>query len=214
MGSELGAWKLNLSGGSAKVDQTHVFAGARALLVATEPGGNKRAQLQHSGPPLFPAQGNKFWGRMMAWAQDLPGKSDQENKNVHYDLIQASGDDPGEYRVAGMGGVLLNYNPHDCYYGTNKPIPQGRWACWEWLFDGGNNIIEFYIDGELQARVQDKGQGCVDGSSSVWQAPSFNQLRIGFVNYQSKAENTVLWLDELAAGPTRMGCPAATAATH
>jgi len=146
----------------------------------------------------------------------LPGMSDKEDKNVHYDLIQASGADPalGEYRVAGMGGVLLNYNPHDCYFGTQKPIPVEKWACWEWLFDGEKNVIEFYIDGVQQARVENKGQGCVDGTSSVWEAPTFSELRIGFVNYQSKAETTTLWLDELELAPDRLNCPTPTAATH
>jgi hypothetical protein len=75
-------------------------------------------------------------------------------------------------------------------------------------------VIEFYIDGVQQARIENKGQGCVDGTSSVWEAPTFNELRIGWVNYQSKAETTTLWLDEFVAGPERIGCPEASAATH
>lgn len=211
----LGSWTKN-GDGAVKVDTTHVFAGSRAMQFVSEPGGNKRSQLERSGAPLFPLAGNKMWGRVMAFAKDLPGMSDKENKNVHYDLIQASGADPavGEYRVAGMGGVLLNYNPHDCYFGTQKPIPEDKWACWEWLFDGEKNIIEFYIDGVQQARIENKGQGCVDGTSSVWQAPTFSELRLGFVNYQSKAETTTLWLDELELASERLTCPSATAATH
>ena len=89
-----------------------------------------------------------------------------------------------------------------------------KWACWEWLFDGEQNIIEFYIDGVQQARIENTGQGCVDGTSSVWEAPTFSELRIGFVNYQSKAETTTLWLDELELAPDRLNCPTPTAATH
>jgi hypothetical protein len=215
-GTDLGAWTQNGDDGTLKADTTHVFAGSKAMQFVSVPGGNKRVQLERSGAPLFPLVGNKMWGRVMAFANDLPGMSDQENKNVHYDLIQASGADPavGEYRVAGMGGVLLNYNPHDCYFGTQKAIPEDRWACWEWLFDGDKNVIEFYIDGVQQARVESMGQGCVDGTSSVWEAPTFSELRIGFVNYQSKSETTTLWLDELEIGPERIDCPSPTAATH
>jgi hypothetical protein len=210
-----GIWTKN-GEGAIQVDTTHVFAGAQSMQFVSEPGGNKRGQLELDGAPLFPLTGNKMWGRVMAFAQDLPGMSDKENKNVHYDLVQASGADPalGEYRVAGMGGVLLNYNPHDCYFGTQKPIPEDKWACWEWLFDGEKNVIEFYIDGVQQARIENKGQGCVDGTSSVWEAPTFSEMRIGFVNYQSKAETTTLWLDELEIGPERLNCPTPTAATH
>jgi hypothetical protein len=215
-GADLGAWTQNGEDGTLMLDGSHVFAGAKAVHIVSEAGGNKRVQLERSGAPLFPLVGNKMWGRLMAFAQDLPGMSDKEAKNVHYDLIQASGADPavGEYRVAGMGGVLLNYNPHDCYFGTQKPIPEDKWACWEWLFDGEKNVIEFYIDGVQQARIENKGQGCVDGTSSVWEAPTFSELRVGFVNYQSKAETTKLWLDELETGPERIGCPSPTAATH
>lgn len=215
-GEDFGAWTQNGENGTLTLDGVHTFAGAKAVHIVSEPGGNKRLQLERSGAPLFPLAGNKMWGRLMAFAQDLPGMSDKEAKNVHYDLIQASGADPavGEYRVAGMGGVLLNYNPHDCYFGTQKPIPEDKWACWEWLFDGEKNVIEFYIDGVQQARVENKGQGCVDGTSSVWEAPTFSELRVGFVNYQSKAETTKLWLDEYESGPERIGCPAPSAATH
>jgi hypothetical protein len=213
--ADFGMWTKN-GEGAIQLDTTHVFAGTKSMQFVSEPGGNKRGQLERSGAPLFPLAGNKMWGRVMAFAKDLPGMSDEEDKNVHYDLIQASGADPalGEYRVAGMGGVLLNYNPHDCYFGTQKPIPVDEWACWEWLFDGEKNVIEFYIDGVQQARIENKGQGCVDGTSSVWEAPTFSELRIGFVNYQSKAETTTLWLDELEVGPERLSCPTPTAATH
>lgn len=210
----LGTWKQNGTDGTIKVDATHAFAGQQAMQIVSLPGSNKRTQLERTGAPLFPAANNVLWGRVMAYAHGLPGMSDKEDKNVHYDLIQASGEQPGEYRVAGMGGVLLNYEPHDCYFGTQKPIPEDKWACWEWLFDGDKNVIEFYIDGVQQARIENKGQGCVDGTSSVWEAPTFNELRIGFVNYQSKAETTTLWLDEFAAGPARVGCPAASPTAH
>jgi len=214
-GTDLGMW-MKTGDGAIQPDMTHVFAGSKSVQFVSEPGGNKQGQLERSGAPLFPLAGNKMWGRVMAFAKALPGMSDKENKNVHYDLIQASGADPavGEYRVAGMGGVLLNYNPHDCYFGTQKAIPTDKWACWEWLFDGEKNVIEFYIDGVQQARIENKGQGCVDGTDSVWQAPTFSELRIGFVNYQSKAETTTLWLDELEVGPERLTCPTPTAATH
>ncbi len=214
-GADFVGWTKN-GAGAIQLDTTHVFAGSKSVQFVSEPGGNKRGQLERSGAPLFPLTSNKMWGRVMAFAKDLPGMSDKENKNVHYDLIQASGADPalGEYRVAGMGGVLLNYNPHDCYFGTQKPIPVDKWACWEWLFDGEKNVIEFYIDGVQQARIENKGQGCVDGTSSVWEAPTFSELRIGFVNYQSKAETTTLWLDELEIGPERLTCPTPTAATR
>ena len=213
-GAGFGDWKPNGTSGKLDVDALHVFSGMQAAHFEINAGANQRLQLERTGAPLFPAQNNAFWGRVMVWASDLPLLSNTENKNVHYDVIQASGATPGEYRIAGMGNVLLNYEPHDCYYGTDKKIPEDRWACWEWLYDGQKNVIEFYIDGALQARVESKGQGCVDGTSSVWQAPEFSKLRIGFVNYQSKADPTDVWMDDFAAGPARIGCPALPTSAH
>jgi hypothetical protein len=214
-GGGFGPWTQNGTSGTLEVDAAHVFSGAQSVHFEVTPGGNRRVQLQRTGAPLFPATNNSFWGRVMVWGTNLPMKSNTEDKNVHFDVIQAnSSSEPGEYRVAGMGNVLLNYEPHDCYYGTNKLIPEDRWACWEWLFDGTNNVIEFYIDGQLQARVQSKGQGCVDGTDSVWDAPTFNRLRMGWINYQSMAETTELWMDDFAAGGSRIGCPAPSGQTH
>jgi hypothetical protein len=213
-GGGFGPWRQNGTSGTLAVETAHAFSGQQAAHFTITPGANRRVQLERTGAPLFPATNNSFWGRVMVWMIDLPGMSNTENKNVHYDVIQASGAEPGEYRIAGMGGVLLNYEPHDCYYGTNKVIPEDRWACWEWLYDGTNNVIEFYIDGQLQARVASKGQGCVDGTDSVWDAPTFTRLRMGFVNYQSKAETTQVWMDDFAAGPARIGCPSAGSQTH
>ncbi len=213
-GGGFGDWKANGTSGTLAVDGMHVFSGAQSVHFNVNAGASQRLQLQRTGAPIFPATNNAFWGRVMVWASNLPMLSNTENKNVHYDVIQASGATPGEYRIAGMGNVLLNYEPHDCYYGTNKPIPEDKWACWEWLYDGSKNVIEFYIDGALQARVESKGQGCVDGTDSVWQAPQFNALRIGWVNYQSKGETNDVWMDDFAVGASRVGCPAPQAGAH
>jgi hypothetical protein len=214
VGGGFGDWKTNGTSGMLSVDSTHVFSGLQSAHFHVDAGANKRLQLERMGAPIFPAQNNAFWGRVMVWASDLPMLSNTENKNVHYDIIQASGGTPGEYRIAGMGNVLLNYEPHDCYYNGKQMIPQDRWACWEWLYDGTKNVIEFYIDNALQARVESKGSGCVDGTSSVWQAPQFNQLRMGWVNYQSKGATNDLWMDDFAVGPQRIGCPASQASAH
>ncbi len=91
---------------------------------------------------------------------------------------------------------------------ATQPAKVAR-STWVASRNGSKNTIEFCLDGQLQARVVEKGHGCVDGTNSVWAAPpAFTQLRLGFVNYQSKAETTTLWIDDFAAGSARLGCPA------
>ena len=90
----------------------------------------------------------------------------------------------------------------------------GRWACWEWLYDGSNNVIEFYIDSTLQACVESKGQGCVDGTDSVWQAPQFDALRIGWVNLPEQARRDGRVAGRLRSGARAHRCPAPQASAH
>ncbi len=213
-GKPLTPWKTSSVGGTVKVDDVHAFSGKLSAHVHVTPGGNRRVQFSRGGAPLFPAEGNAFWGRMMVWASHLPKLSNAENKNVHFDVVQSNGAPatPGEYRISGMGGVMLNYEPHDCWTWVSKQIPQDKWACWEWLFDGGTNSIDFYVDGQLQIHLTSTGQGCVDGTRSVWAAPQFSDLRLGWVNYQSMAETVDMWIDDVAIGSQRIGCAAANPA--
>ncbi len=214
-GKPLTPWKLSSVGGTVKVDDVHAFSGKLSAHVHVTPGGNRRVQLGRSGTPLFPGDRNAFWGRMMVWASHLPKLSNAANMNVHFDVVQSDGAPAtrGEYRIGGMGGVLLNYEPHDCWTWVSKQIPQDKWACWEWLFDGVTNSIEFYVDGQLQIQLKSTGQGCVDGTRSVWAAPQFTNLRLGWVNYQSMAETVDMWIDDVAIGAKRIGCAAANPAT-
>lgn len=204
----LAPWTSSTSGGTLKIDATHVWSGKQAIQVHADPGANKRAQLLRAGAPLFPAQPNALWGRMMVYATNLPPSS------VHYDNVQADGASPGQYRIGGMGGILLNYEPHDCYNHISTPIPQNKWTCWQWLYDGAASTVEFYIDGVLQAKVNGTAQGCVDGTNSTWTAPTFTTVRLGWVNYQSMPAAVDLWIDDVALGAERIACPAAGDSPH
>jgi hypothetical protein len=208
LAGSLAPWTTAANGGALKVDVTHAWSGKQSVQVHADPGANRMAQLLRTGAPLFPAQPNLLWGRMMVYATNLPPST------VHYDNIQADGTGQGQYRIGGMGGILLNYQPHDCYQHISPAIPQNKWTCWEWLYDGPRNTIEFYIDGVLQTKVNGTGQGCVDGTTSTWTAPTFSAVRLGWVNYQSMAAAVDLWMDDVALGGERISCPAAGDAPH
>lgn len=200
--TNLSPWTTSVSGGSVMIDGTHVYSGKQAVLIHADAGANKKAQINRMGAPLFPANPNLFWGRMMVYMSALPASS------VHYDNVQGDGTGTGQYRIGGMGGILLNYEPHDCYDHIMPMLPQNKWSCWQWLYDGTKNTIEFYVDGKLQAQVMSTSQGCVDGTNSVWAAPTFNAVHLGWVNYQATTAGVDLWLDDVALGPDQIACPA------
>jgi hypothetical protein len=206
--TNLTPWTTSTTGGMVKTDGTHVYSGRQSVLIHADAGANKAAQITRTGAPLFPATANSFWGRMMVYMTGLPPAA------VHYDNIQADGQGTGQYRIGGMGGILLNYQPHDCYDHIMPMLPQDKWVCWQWLYDGGKNTIDFYIDGQLQAMVVSTGQGCVDGTKSTWTAPTFNAVHLGWINYQATPAPIDMWMDDVAMGPDRIDCPAANPAAH
>jgi len=202
--TNLAPWTTTVQAGSVTADGTHAYSGKQSVLIHANAGANSRAQINRTGSPLFPANPNLFWGRMMVYMTALPASS------VHYDNVQGDGQGTGQYRIGGMGGILLNYEPHDCYDHIAPMLPQNKWSCWQWLYDGTKNTIEFYVDGKLQAKVVNTSQGCVDGTSSVWAAPMFNAVHLGWVNYQATTAPVDLWLDDVALGTDQIACPTAT----
>jgi hypothetical protein len=203
MPTNLSPWTTTVMAGTVKADTTHAFSGKQSIQIHANPGANSRAQINRTGAPLFPANPNLFWGRMMVYMTALPASA------VHYDNVQGDGTGTGQYRIGGMGGILLNYEPHDCYDHIMPMLPQNKWSCWQWLYDGTKNTIEFYVDGALQAKVVNTSQGCVDGTNSVWAAPMFNAVHLGWVNYQATTAAVDLWLDDVALGPDEIACPTA-----
>jgi hypothetical protein len=78
--------------------------------------------------------------------------------------------------------VLLNYFVEypgvDCWARPSPSyvLPTEQWMCWEWVFDGEANQLEFYIDGQLERTVDQTGDGCLEGGNQVWDAPTFETL--------------------------------------
>jgi hypothetical protein len=208
-GTDLAPWVLNTTNATLRIDTTHVFSGRQAVGIHIDTGANNAAQMTRKGAPVFPATPNLFWGRMMIYMTELPPAG------VHYDIIQGDGQGTGQYRIGGMGTILLNYQPNDCYDHPNNPVPHDAWSCWQWLFDGTSNTIEFYIGGVLQTKVVNTGQGCVGGpATSVWAAPEFNAVHLGWVNYQATTAPVDLWIDAVALGPDQIACPATPTTAH
>ena len=88
-------------------------------------------------------------------------------------------------------------------------VPLGKWMCWEWSFDAGNNDMQFFSDGTLYRHVAMTGDGCLTGNG-VWVAPpDFGMVGIGANIAEIQPTVMQMWFDDIAVGTTgRIGCPA------
>jgi hypothetical protein len=69
--------------------------------------------------------------------------------------------------------------------------------------------MHFWMDGtEIpDLTMSGKGQGCVHQDQSyTWEAPSFEQLDLGWESYQADDART-MWVDDVVISTTRVGCP-------
>jgi hypothetical protein len=228
-----GDWSDQTNNGAVSVDTSQHFGGQKSAKFTTEANsGFKSSFIRLNGAPVFPIQGNAFYGRMMTWLESAPEQS------VHWTFIQGGGVVPAEtyhalYRYGGQhpvtnGGtfvgtqLMANYDTPDSYSGTGPKsdcwdhadkvvLPTGRWACVEWQFDGPNDTMRFWLDGTAidSLTMQGTGEGCVSPpSDQTWKAPAFDNLEIGWESYQGDSART-LYIDDVVLATTKVGCPAA-----
>ncbi len=196
----------------------------------------KSTLLRFVNPKLLPPPGNDVFGRMMFWLDSAPdatvhwtfvdgeGFVSPNDAGVNYHAVVRYG---GQYPLSNPNGgfagsiLMASYDTPDSYNGTGpasdcylqsngETLPMGQWACAEWEFDGGHDVMHFWLNGtELTDLTVDMtGAGCTSQDSSyVWQAPNYTQLDVGWESYQTDGARTI-WLDDLAFGPARIGCPA------
>jgi hypothetical protein len=99
----------------------------------------------------------------------------------------------------------------DCGKSGPSGYPEKKWVCIEWRFDGPRNEMHYWLDGQAQTGVDvvGIGGGCVTAPpGGIWQAPRFDKLMVGW--YAQPFNQPIdLWIDDIAVGTERLGCPAA-----
>jgi hypothetical protein len=213
------AWKPATTAATMTVDSTKAFAGGKALHIKGA-AGTPSAVIVKDGAPLFPISGNVMWGRVMLWLTATPGG------DYHMNSIQAAGTIPGSTQWGKYGWgvqagkVLAGYTVRDTPSGAaivdcSKPsamaFPDQRWVCVEWEFDSAKNEMHMWFDSTLlaDADVIGKGTRCVNNAdlTKPWTGPAFSNLTLGWQQYQASSGALELWMDDLAIGPQRIGCP-------
>ena len=208
-------WKITKnSAGSVTIDSAQHKSGSKAVKFTTT-GAMDYQQAYISLEKIFPVANNAFYGRMMIYATKAA------NDGVHWTMIEgegpatAQGISNAQVRYGGqhMQGLMANYDStgktSDCWQHSATKMPEAKWACMEWYFDGATNTQKFWLDGQAIAdlTVVEEGDGCVSqGTGGKWFYPSFTRLNLGWGSYQ-KDDPREVWIDDVAVGTTRIGCP-------
>jgi hypothetical protein len=219
LGEEPGApWEVRAIGGpsSVVVDDARAFSGSLSVKVATDgTSGFTSAMIGVSGAPVFPLPNNVMYGRVMFYMEQAA------NDGVHWTHIEGRGPLSGQPGVEAMyryGGqheqrLMANYETSmistDCWHHSQTTMPVGEWSCMEWQFDGPNDRMRFWIDGEeiTDLDVMGSGMGCIGNDlSGQWPAPTFDEIRVGWESYQPDDPREA-WIDDVIIDDAPIGCP-------
>lgn len=194
--------------GEAAVASDQARSGTRSLKIGQADNGPRR--IAHDASNF----GSAHWGRIFYRVQTpVPAPF------VHSTMIELQGDGPNigsaGYRVVdtvkdenGMHQFLYNVQPSGAEFGTGSSYDwefDGEWHCAEWHIDGGNQSYHFYYDSEEVTDIAiDNGAGNYDGTEIP--PEGFEEIRVGWYNYQEASPGFVVWLDDLAISADRVGC--------
>jgi len=189
-----------------------VHSGQRSLRMDAIPVWERR--IYHDASAL----GSAHWGRIF-YRVELP----VPDAFVHSTIVALSGDGPrygaSEFRVVdtvkqavgtpdvgSLHQFLYNVQPENSgEFAREGPYDQAfddEWHCAEYRIDASNQSYALYIDGEEELSFED-GAGEYDRSDIP---ESFDELRIGWINYQEAPPGFTAWIDDIAFGSDRIGC--------
>jgi hypothetical protein len=208
-------WKVTKnSAGNVVIDGAQHRSGSKAVKFTTS-GAMSYQQAFISLEKIFPIANNAFYGRMMIYATAAA------KDGVHWTMIEgegantAEGIDNAQVRYGGqqMKSLMANYDSSgkksDCWRHSATKMPEAKWACMEWYFDGATNTQKFWLDGKAidDLTVMGQGDGCINqDTGGKWIYPSFSRLNLGWTSYQTDDPREV-WIDDVAIGTSQIGCP-------
>jgi hypothetical protein len=196
-----GAWTTYLeNNGKLSVDETRAWSGARSVHF-THQGSMSVAMFMELRKPLLPLATPVTYGRLMYWLNKNP-----TGKFSHFEIVRGTGPLPGGATAqlntgAQNGKGFINYEPGDCSApATDVPFPEGKWACYQFAFDGTKNQITEWVEGKIAV-------GPTTPKGLCWKWPmAVDTLHIGWESYHTPVLID-LWIDDVAVGDQPIPCP-------
>ncbi|MEO9966679.1 MAG: hypothetical protein ABJF11_12860 [Reichenbachiella sp.] len=190
--------------GVIRVDSTRSHTGDLAIYFESGEGFSERAFLKLVGTPVFPFAYNRMRGSFYLWLEEA------SPDGIHWTMIQASGPNKDGYssdvRYGGQHEkrLMANYDTKgrntDCWQHSAVSIPERQWIKIGWQFDGSKNSARFWLDDQLieDLSIDGKGQDCLaDDLAGDWVFPRFDELLIGWVDYQTGGGTRRFWIDDV-----------------
>jgi hypothetical protein len=213
-GTDLGAvpsgWTRH--GELAAVDDGDAHGGSRALRLGPAPNAERR--IYHDAKLL----GSAHWGRIY-----FKVETPVPDAFVHSTLVSLLGDGPkngpSDYRpidtikqakntpdVGGRHNFIYNVQIiGKSEFGTETSYDytfDGKWHCAEYHIDASNQSYILYFDGK---DVLHFTRGA--GNYATSDIPNeFDELRVGWINYQSASPGFTAFIDDIAFDDSRIGC--------
>lgn len=194
------------------VSDESVHRGSKALKLDRKVSWERR--IAHDASVL----GAAHWGRIY-YRVELP----VPDAFVHSTMVSATGVGPqngaSEYRfvdtvkqavdtrdVGSRHNWLFNVQPEDAGEWARETSYDwefdGQWHCVEYFVDSVNQGFRFYFDGNEELAFED-GAGNYDRTDLP---ATFDELRVGWTNYQDAPPGFVAYIDDIAFDDVRIGC--------
>jgi len=210
VGSVPSGWTRH--GDLAAVDDGDAHGGARALRLG--PAASSERRIYHDAALL----GSAHWGRIY-YKVETP----VPDAFVHSTMVSLIGNGPrngqSDYRpldtikqaidtpdVGGHHNFIYNVQIiGSSEFGTETNYTfdfDAKWHCAEYHIDASNQSYALYLDGD-EILSFENGAGNY-GKSDI--PDSFDELRVGWINYQSAPPGFTAWLDDIAFDDARISC--------
>lgn len=210
-------WSVN--GTMPVIDGVQHARGMKALHITKNANGASYIREKKT----FPAPNNTYYGRIFAYFNALPTPSGAFTY-AHWTFLAASGTGTtGEIRVSGQlqngknlfgVGTDSGMDPKGTGDWTNSdkdpnnaavPVPTQQWLCIEWMHKGDTNETRFWWDAtehpSLYTSAKKHG-----GNTNDYILPTFDNVWVGWQEYQATTETFEMWIDEVAIDKDRIGC--------
>ncbi|HEX5098726.1 MAG TPA: hypothetical protein VFV94_04470 [Polyangiaceae bacterium] len=210
VGSVPSGWTRH--GDLAAVSDEDKHGGSRALRLGA--AANSERRIYHDAAVL----GSAHWGRIY-YKVETP----VPDAFVHSTMVSLTGDGPqngnSDYRpidtikqakntpdVGGRHNFIFNVQIiGSSEFGTETSYDytfDAKWHCAEYHIQASNQSYELYLDGTKILGFE-HGAGNYDDSD----IPNvFDEIRVGWINYQSASPGFTAWIDDVAFDDMRIGC--------
>jgi hypothetical protein len=204
-------WKIK--GTAISVDTTKSYRGTKSVKYAAADTAYIVETKTFTGSTKM--TNNAMWGRYFV----LAGVSAYPTGHTVFGTLAdaADADDPGRFHFVGgsrqklMAEIRVTGDTYTDKGGKEAsaaappfPVVADNWKCWEFHVTADDSF-SFYIDGTEVTDMQIV-KGKATASGAAFALPVFGQLQLGWQSFVSGSPVVTGWIDEVAIGPTRIGC--------